>query len=96
MSEPNAAFGSSPVEDVRPETLTSAKNWTVPNPQEISGMLNRARIKWSELPALTNNPSEAVELWEKGLKNIDYMTWRFICERAGYGRIETFNQAESK
>lgn len=88
MSQPNTAYSSLQLPPVRPESLRSAATWSKPTPEEITSALTRAGIKWDELAAISGHPDMTVAKWHDGSESIEYMTWRFICERAGYGQIE--------
>ena len=90
MSQPKPRYSNHPEVEIRPETLRNAANWTPPTVEEISEVLNRAGIKWSQLALLTGNPETVVSRWKDGKQSINYMTWRYICEAAGYGRIDQF------
>lgn len=88
MSQPKERYSNEPEVTIRPETLLSAANWTPPTVDEIAEMLNRAGIKWGQLAVMTGNRESVVESWKVGKEQISYLAWRYICERAGYGRID--------
>ncbi|MDM2765687.1 MULTISPECIES: hypothetical protein [Citrobacter] len=92
MSQTNAAYlvGSVKPVTVRNETLRNQLHWVTPTPEEIAFVLSQAAIQWKDLPALTGTPENRVEGWKAGIRPIDYLAWRYICERAGYGRIDHF------
>ncbi|EEC9486142.1 TPA: hypothetical protein PJG65_003753 [Escherichia coli] len=88
MSLPKPRYSNTPEVEIRPETLRSAANWTPPTIDEISEVLNRAGIKWGQLAVITGNAESVVAGWKEGKGQISYMAWRYVCESAGYGRIE--------
>lgn len=90
MSKPNASYSAIPAHSVRTETLRNVNTWIAPTPAEISTMLSKTDITWEKLAALTGQPETDVADWHHGRSEINYMAWRFICERAGYGRIDTY------
>ncbi|EAB8175164.1 TPA: hypothetical protein O8L94_004598 [Enterobacter kobei] len=88
MSLPKPRYSNTHEVEIRPETLRSAANWTPPTIDEISEVLNRAGIKWGQLAVITGNAESVVAGWKEGKGQISYMAWRYVCESAGYGRIE--------
>ncbi|EMC4401984.1 hypothetical protein [Cronobacter sakazakii] len=88
MTQPKQRYNSAPEVTIRPETLRNAANWTPPTVEEIEEVLNRARINWSQLAVITGNQESVVTNWKEGKEKISYLAWRYICERAGYGRID--------
>ncbi|PXW50332.1 hypothetical protein DFO55_1243 [Grimontella sp. AG753] len=90
MSQPKERYSNTPEVIIRPETLRNAEKWTPPTVAEITEGLNRAGIKWGQLAVMTGNPESIVANWKAGKEQITYMAWRYICESAGYGRIDRF------
>lgn len=88
MSQPKARYSITSEVEIRPETLRNAGNWTPPSVDEITEVLNRAGINWSQLAEITGNAESIVTGWKEGKEHISYMTWRYVCERAGYWCIE--------
>ena len=88
MSLPKPRYSNTHEVEIRPETLRSAANWTPPTIDEISEVLNRAGIKWGQLAVITGNAESVVAGWKEGKGQISYIAWRYVCESAGYGRIE--------
>lgn len=96
MTQPNARYSSTPPVTIRDETLRCAKYWKAPTPEEIGEVLNRAGIKWEELATATNHSEWQVKEWHEGIAEIDYMAWCYVCGRAGYGQIETFDSVPNQ
>lgn len=88
MSQPNQRYSNKPEVQIRPETLRNIANWTPPTVDEITEALNRASIKWGQLAIMTGNAESVVACWKEGKEQITYMAWRYICESAGFGRID--------
>ncbi|EJL7720557.1 hypothetical protein ACNJ8R_004166 [Cronobacter sakazakii] len=88
MTQPKQRYSNAPEVSIRPETLRNAANWTPPTVKEIEEVLNRARINWSQLAVITGNQESVVTNWKEGKEKISYLAWRYICERAGFGRID--------
>ena len=88
MSQPKPRYSNTTEVEIRPETLRNAANWTPPTVDEISEVLNRAGIKWGQLAVITGNAESLVAAGKEGKEHISYMAWRYICESAGYGRID--------
>ena len=88
MTQPKPRYSNTPEVEIRPGTLRNAANWTPPTVDEISEVLNRAGMKWGQLAVITGNAESIVAGWKEGKEHISYMAWCYICESAGYGRID--------
>ncbi|WP_224773567.1 hypothetical protein, partial [Citrobacter freundii] len=93
MSQTNAPYlvGNIKPVIVRNETLRNQSQWVKPTPEEIAFVLSQAAIHWKDLPVATGTPDSLVNEWKEGSRPIDYLAWRYICERAGYGRIDHYS-----
>lgn len=96
LMEEKARYGIAPTVLIRPETLSSAKSWVHPTPEEVKEVLVLAQLNLGTASeflgltpqsATTGKVSRSMRRWTDGATPIPYAAWALLVHKAGLGQI---------